>query len=151
MPETTDTTLTESLSEALETMAFMMVMEPEDELPTPDQSVHVKMSFTGPVSGELELLAAVEFTQEIAASLMGIEPDDPEAQSKGADAFKELLNTICGVLLPRLATSPADQFDVTVPAGEDYDLSQWHSFLEQPGVMLLEVDGNPLAARLTIT
>ena len=150
MPETIDVTLMESLSEAIETMAFMMVMEPEEELPTPKQSVHVKMSFAGPVSGELEMLAGEKFTQMLAANLIGIEPDDEEAQSKGVDAFKELLNTVCGVLLPQLATSPADEFDVTVPTGESYDLQQWQSFVAEPGVMLLDVDFNPVAARLKI-
>ena len=151
MPQTTDITVMESLSEALETMAFMMVMEPEEELPTPERSVHVWMSFFGPLSGGLELLGGEEFTRMVAANLMGIEPDDQEAQSKGVDAFKELLNTTCGVLLPRLAASPADEFDVTVPYSQSYDLAQWQSFVAQPDVMLVDVDRNPVAARLTLS
>ena len=120
MLETTENVLIESLSEALETMAFMMVMPADDELPAPDQGIHVIMNFTGPTSGTVELVAGADFAQMLAANVMGIDSEEDEARTKSADAFKELLNTTCGVLLPRLAGSPADIFDLTLPQATDF-------------------------------
>ena len=84
MPETTDITLMESLSEALETMAFMMVMEPDEELDNPEQSVHVTMRF----AGHFDMIPGVP--SEPVKSKVG-------AQSDGGDvvlkvAVKELLH-----------------------------------------------------------
>jgi len=142
----------ESLSEALETMAFMMAMPIEDDLPVPEQGTMVWMDFAGRVSGRVELLAGAEFIEMAAANIMGADPDDDLVQSKGVDAFKEILNTTCGVLLPKLADSPSDVFDVTVPESEDFSDSQrWTDYIDQNGVAVLDVDGFPLALRMTIS
>ena len=144
--------LVETFSQALETMAFMMAMPPEDELPVPDKSVLVHMDFTGPISGRAEILAGMELIEMVAANIMGLEPDDPDAQGKSLDAFKELLNTTCGVLLPKLASSPADIFDVTIPQANIFDnAEQWENYIKQPDVTILDVDFSPIAVRLVIS
>ncbi len=152
MLETSENLLQESLSEALETMAFMMAMPPEDELPVPEQGTMVWMDFSGRVSGRVELLAGTEFIEMAAANIMGADPDDELVQSKGVDAFKEILNTTCGVLLPKLADSPKDIFDVTVPESEDFsDPQQWTDYIGQEGVVVLDVDGFFLALRMAVS
>jgi len=150
MQEIAENILTEALSEALETIAFMMVMPPEDELPAPSQGVQVTINFTGPISGTIDLLASDEFTLTMAANVLGIDCDQ-EAQAKGTDAFKDLLNITCGVLLPMLASSETDVFNLTVPEARDFQEDEWEKFVNQPGVNLLDVDGELMATRLTIT
>ena len=151
MLEISDNILVESLSEALETMAFMMVMPPEEELPAPEQSIRVDMNFTGPVRGKVELMAGLDFTWNMAANVMGLDPDDEEAKSKGTDAFKELVNTVCGVLLPKLASSPKDIFDVSIPKAQNFETTDdWNNFIAQSDVRVLDVDCQPVAVRLTI-
>ncbi len=54
----------------LETMAFMMAMPPEDELPIPDKSILVHMDFTGTISGRAEILAGIELIEMIAANII---------------------------------------------------------------------------------
>jgi len=151
MLETTDNILIESLTEAFETMAFMTVMPPEDELPEPSDCVRVEMSFTGPSSGTVELMAGDDFISLLAANVMGMDTEETEAHLKGIDAFKELLNTTCGVLLPRLATAETDVFDVTVPSSESFpdDPQAWQSFVKDSAVTILDVDDNPVAVRMT--
>lgn len=152
MLETTEQVLMESLTEALETMAFMMVMPPEEEMPTPNESVKGQMDFIGPARGTIELLAPLEFTQAMAANVLGIDPDDSEAAGKSIDAFKELINTTCGVLTPKLSSSPTDVFDFSIPQAESYpSTEEWEKFVAQENVLILDVDGFPVAARLTIS
>ena len=150
--ETTEQVLIAALTEALETMAFMMVMPPEEELPSPDNSLKTTMEFIGPVRGKLELMASLDFTQAMAANVLGIDSQDREAARKGADAFKELINTTCGVLTPGLGSSRADVFDFSIPQAELYSTADdWKTFIAQTGVFVLDVDGYPVAARLTLT
>ncbi len=152
MLETTENLIVESLSETLETMAFMTAMPPEEEAPKPTQSVLVDIEFNGPTSGKVELLGGTDFLKTLTANVMGIDEDDEEAQSKSIDAFKELVNTTCGVLLPRLASSPADMFDVTVPQAHEFDNTQgWDNFVAQENVTILDVDDYPVAVRLSTT
>jgi len=152
MLETTENLIVESLSEALETMAFMTAMPPEEEAPKPTQSVLVNIEFNGPTSGKVELLGGTDFLKALTANVMGIDEDDKEAQSKSIDAFKELVNTTCGVLLPRMASSPAEVFDVTVPQAREFDNTQgWDTFVAQENVTILDVDDYPVAVRLSTT
>ena len=88
MLKITNDVLIEALNEALETTAFMMALPPEEELPTPSRGVLVCIDFNGPVSGTVELWAPSEFAQMMTANVMGLEPDDEEAQSKSMDAVK---------------------------------------------------------------
>ena len=138
--------LTESISEVLEKMAFMMLMPPEEPLPSPEQSIRVTMRFTGLVSGQIDLLAGNELIEMMAANFMGVEPDDPEANDKRVDAFKEILNTVCGVLLPRLASSPADVFDITIPEAQEINTpEEWDALIQENDAIVMDCDFNPLA------
>ena len=151
MLKTSDNTLMEALSEALETMTFMMAMPPEDELPVPEESVLVRMDFTGRISGRVELLAGPELIQMAAANVLGMDPDDQQVRDKAVDSFKEILNTTCGLLLPKLAQSPAEVFNVTAPSSENFSTPQmWTEYVDQPDVTLVDVDCQPLAFRLII-
>lgn len=142
----------ESLTEALETMAFMMVMpyEEYEDISQPVACTWASMHFSGPISGTIELLADQQFTETLALNLLGI--DDPtEARKKGLDAFKELLNTTCGVLLPRLATPESDIFDVTVPIGEHRNQEEtWVNYTTQPDVIVMFVEEFLLAIQIKI-
>ena len=152
MPKVLKNVLIESLSEALETTAFMMPLPPEEKLPDPAQGVLVRIDFSGPVSGTVELWAGNEFAQMMTANMMGIEPDDEESQSKSLDAVKELVNIIGGVLMTKIAESPADMFNLTVPrAEEQLDTESWKTYVAQDDVTVLDVDGFPVATRLLIT
>ena len=143
--------LAESFSQTIETMAFMMALPPDEDLPVPDESVHVQMSFKGPISGKIELAAGMDVLISAAANIMGLEPDDPLAREKAIDAFKEILNTTCGILLPRISSSPSDIFDVTIPEEEYFsNRDMWVNFVSQPNIILREIDYSLIAVRMMI-
>ncbi len=144
--------LADSFAKTIETMAFMMALPPEDILDSPDEAVLVHMDFTGPVSGHIELAAGIDVVISAAANIMGLEVDDPLAKEKGVDAFKEILNTTCGILLPRLASSPNDVFDVTIPQAEMLESKhRWNNYVDQPDVIMLDIEYHPVAARMVIS
>ena len=148
MIQTSDEVLLESLNEALETMAFLTALPAEEELPSPEQSVVVTMRFEGPNSGSFQLAGGRELTQYMAANALGLDPDDEEVQDKDIDAFKELLNTTCGLLLPQLADLDSDAFNITTPDAEILDSPQaWDEYIAQPGVSVWDVEGMPIAIR----
>ena len=81
--------LTEALSQALETMAFMDIMPIEEDLPVPDETVSAKISFTGPKSGTLEILAGLDFAKILAENIGALDEVDNE---NAFDAMRELSN-----------------------------------------------------------
>ena len=138
--------LNESISEVLEKVAFMMLLEPDEPLPTPKKSICVTIEFSGMVSGKISLLAGFELIEMMAANYIGVEPDDPEATNKCVDAFKEILNTVCGILLPKLASSPADVFDITIPHAQEINSTeQWDDLVQKNDATIMECEFNPLA------
>ncbi len=143
--------LVESVSEALEMMAFMTPFPPEDEITVPTESVLVYMTFKGVIQGRIELLASRKLIEMMAGNIMGIDIADPQAHEKGVDAFKEVCNTTCGVFLPRLALEGSDAFEISVPEAKVYKSSgQWDTFINQEDVCVLELDGELLAIRLIV-
>lgn len=149
MQKTCEALLIESLGEALETMAFMAVMPPEESADAlrPMQAVRARMTFSGPAKGEVEVMGGPVFVQMLAANVLGVDESDPEAVQKGVDALQELVNTTCGILLPQLATPENDQFDVSLPESQEVDEAAWEAFVHE-GATELDVEGELVAVRL---
>ena len=151
MPEISTNLLSDVATQVLETMAFMLPMPPEEEMPAPDDSLLVRMEFVGPLAGTVEVCAGRDFACALVANAMSMDPDEPEVQERASDGFKELLNVICGVLLEQLAESPADLYTLTVPHMQELsDAGAWQVFVDQPETTVLDVDGLPLAMKLTV-
>ena len=101
------------LEEILENLAFLF-FAPEDTRDTMDYNVAVaaKISFTGLFSGTLVLALSHQVLPEIARNMLGVDEDIPVPQQH--DAFKELLNVICGNVLPAIA-GKREVFAISVP------------------------------------
>lgn len=101
------------LEEILENLAFLF-FAPEDTRDTMDYNVAVaaKISFTGLFSGTLVLALSHQVLPEIARNMLGVDEDIPVPQQH--DAFKELLNVICGNMLPAIA-GKREVFAIGVP------------------------------------
>ena len=109
-------TLGRVVIEILEEAAFLFC-EPMDEMNRTELSSEVlmaKLGFTGPSSGDMIFSAPPETASEIAANLLGVDPDDPEVSGKGAEAVGEILNIIGGALLKEWFGSSAD-FEMGIP------------------------------------
>ena len=152
MLDTYTQTLIESVAETLETMAFIMAMPAEEDLEAPCATVQVSMSFEGPVNGTIAIMGGNELVELIAANFLGLEPEDKDVHEKKIDAFKELLNTICGILLPKFATVDSDVFNITIPESIEYDeIADWDNFVAQEHIAILDCDYYPLAISITTT
>ncbi|RPI62341.1 MAG: chemotaxis protein CheX [Planctomycetaceae bacterium] len=101
-------------SETFETLAFMCPMGP-DETSDKSGAVSAWITFAGPFGGAIKLLVAPEMLTELATNMLGLDDESgPPTREQQLDALKELLNVICGNLLPRVAGSEA-VFNVAAP------------------------------------
>ncbi|MHC4425104.1 MAG: chemotaxis protein CheX [Planctomycetota bacterium] len=142
----TDNMLTDALTQALETMAFLTIMPLEDDMVAPEDTVLAEMSFKGPKTGTIQILAGLDFAKILAANIGALDEVDDET---AFDAVKELSNVTCGLLLPALGSSPADVFNVTVPTVEYGDNSPgWDEFTADRNSSVLNVEGYMVATRL---
>jgi CheY-specific phosphatase CheX len=142
----TDTILTDSLAKALETMAFLTIMPLEEDMSAPEKTVLAEISFAGPNNGTIQILAGLDLCRILAENIGALTEVNDETCY---DALKELSNVTCGLLLPMLASSQADVFDVTVPAVKTGDDSPgWDEFVEQPNNCILNIEGFLVATKL---
>lgn len=140
--------VTEAMSQALEKMAFLDA-EPTDEKPqTPSITITAEINFSGPIKGTIRTAVGIEFARTLAENISGMEELTEE---QCIDAVQELVNVTCGLVLPMIATSEADVFDLTVPhLTRSEEREHWNDFIEEKDVTVLDVEGQPVATRLII-
>ncbi|MBD3344727.1 MAG: hypothetical protein GF401_06660 [Chitinivibrionales bacterium] len=99
------------------------------------------LSFTGERSGSLCMWADDSFARYAAANMLGIDENDDDAEDKGKDAMKEILNMVVGNFITALyGEDPI--FDLGIPErlpdeslGED---------LNSKDTVWLQAEGNPV-------
>ena len=106
-------------TDTLATMAFLFPAEDQPEGQGAGGSDSAErtvctVSFAGPRRGLLAISVDSSMLEEIASNLLGLD-SQPPSEGQKIDATKELLNVICGNLLPAVF-SPQDVFDVGAPA-----------------------------------
>lgn len=144
----TESIVIQTLSEALETMAFMVPMPLEEELEVPSRSLLGEISFRGPKTGMLQILAGVDFAATLAENIAALEDTDDSAC---IDAVQELCNVTCGLLLPELASEEDDQFDMSIPQTHwQEDPIHWTDFVAEDNSSVLNIEGFLVAAKLII-
>ena len=92
------------------------------------------------------LLADKELLGVMAANALGVDMDDPEADAKRVDGFKELLNMACGLFLPRVTDMTTHLCELTIPEARELSSpEQWHEAVTEFDLTVWDVDGHPLA------
>ena len=99
-----DETVYRVATDTLESLALMFLV-PEEEAanPLPPCSRRVAVKFTGPFEGMLILAASESVLPALAANMLGLENDSLPTTDQQEDALKELVNVVCGNLLPAIA------------------------------------------------
>ncbi|MBA7705762.1 hypothetical protein ES703_114601 [subsurface metagenome] len=95
--------LTEALTQALETMAFLTVMPIEDDMAIPEKSILAEISFAGPKRGMIQILAGVGFARVLAENIASL-------KMLAADCFclwSSLRHRTCSMLPSRQSKPPA--------------------------------------------
>jgi len=137
----------ESVSQALEKIAFFEVTPPDEECGEPDDVIVAEIDFVGHVSGRIQIASEREFVRSFAENMCGMEDLTDEQYD---DALKELANITCGLVLPMLAESQKEEFNMAVPYLTTLSPPKWQDFIAEDDTVLLEVEGHPLCVKLEI-
>jgi hypothetical protein len=143
--------LVASLAQALETMAFVSALPPDQAsggAMRPTRAVLVSISYSGPSRGRLELVACESLGRTLAGNILGVEADDPDAVARVSDALGELLNVTCGLLLAARTSERRGRYQMAVPQVRPFVAEQeWDVFTRSPGCQVLDAEGTLLAIR----
>ncbi len=104
--------------------AFALEDMPDDELVIgQSEAIAVEMAFRGEFDGKLSMMLPERLGGMLAANMLGIDEDNPDAQQAKIDASKEILNMIGGHILPLIAgTAPEFKFEAPVAVtAPDFD------------------------------
>jgi len=80
-----------------------------------------QLRWEGPSCGTMRVWADPSLLPVLAANMLGIDEDDPDALAKGADALREILNMVVGNSLTE-AWGPGPVFHLGIPQDADPDL-----------------------------
>lgn len=114
MQDQTTETLTTIFSEVLADLAFMFTdQEPRDMTPG-GEWLETTIGYAGCNTGVLRLRCTRVFAIQLAANLLGLDPDDVETEHSAKDAVKEFVNVVCGQFITA-AYGTEEVFDLTIP------------------------------------
>ena len=84
--------------EALERTAFVLAeaIDAGQATSLPAPTNFARISYIGPSCGYVYLAASEGFIRELAASILGVEPEDIDPSNEGEDAITELANIVGG-------------------------------------------------------
>ncbi|NLF29817.1 MAG: chemotaxis protein CheX [Planctomycetes bacterium] len=100
--------------DTFEALAFMLPMTCDGDAAIDAPAVTASVRFAGPFAGTLLLTVEQAMLAELAGNMLGAMDPQDLTDEQQADGLKELLNVICGNLLPELAGQEA-VFDVLAP------------------------------------
>jgi len=150
-PQHSTQLLFESTVTALETMAFFCCEPAPKDALWPEDALAITMGFSGHISGTVEFVAGRSFGRRLAANALGLDENDPDAVDRGDDSLRELLNVVVGMMMPRIARNPGDQFDLSLPQTRSFDPAEWDNIVASNGVCLIDAEGETLALRILET
>lgn len=134
-----DNELYELVSGILEEAAFIFT-DPAQEIESrSEDAISVLLPFTGDSAGSLVLTTGANICTEIAANLLGIEPDDPLALTKATEAQGEILNIIAGKLLVELLGNHTN-YTIGIPEAISPTISEYQQMQERAVQSLYLID-----------
>ena len=101
--------------ETMEKLAFLFSFPDKERMDAfPGPAIAARVGFNGLFSGSLALRMSSSVLAELALNMLGLDDEEETNQELHLDAFKEMLNVICGNLLPALVGQEAE-FSIEVP------------------------------------
>ncbi|MBN1268238.1 MAG: response regulator [Kiritimatiellae bacterium] len=143
--------LAQVFSQVLEQYAFMFsetVSRDQVAEAGPDY-LEAAIDFTGQISGRLLLVMPATLGPQIAANVLGTEPEDKLALAESEDALRELINVTCGQLLTTMA-GEKPIFDMSVPVVSRLKKDAWQDLLQVEDTVVFMVEENPVLLRLCL-
>lgn len=87
------------VSDVLADLAFMVCDDEPADLPVGSVWLQSEVQYTGPENGGLVCWCTRDFAIQLCANLLGIDPDQGNAQIGAEDAVREFMNVLCGQLV----------------------------------------------------
>lgn len=137
--------LVEVTADTLERLAYIFTF-PAEEAPVIDdrnQEV-VRVDFSGPFGGGIELSLPSSALGELAVNMLGAEDGEELSLEQQRDALKELINVVCGNLLPVLA-GHAEEFNLRPPYMVGSESPAWN---DPAGVGYLMLENGACRVRM---
>lgn len=130
------------VTNVLEDLAFM-VNDEGPPRPTADTLwLECEISYEGPVRGTLRCWCTRAFAVQLAANLLGADPDDGAVHEQIGDALREFMNVVCGQFVTAYhGTGPV--FNLTIPTAEDCTLPPIIDTRQDEMACVLSVSGEP--------
>ncbi len=146
-----DTILSEVFCDVLINYGFMFGdPAPKDELLTSDTDyLRTTVSFAGHRTGVIGISTPADLGAQLAANVLGLEPDDDDSIESALDAVKELVNIVCGQFLTS-AFGDEPIFDLLPPVSLEIDKAEWDKLLESEETMGFMVEDEPAILYVSI-
>jgi hypothetical protein len=129
--------LVTAVSQTLEETAFLFVEESDGTASQwEDETImDAKIRFFGPNTGFIDIAVDEQFAVELAANLLGTDPTSDQACRSARDAFGELVNILCGVLLEKWFPDDA-AYGMDVPKVRSLPVEEYESETSRAGIKL---------------
>ncbi len=145
MTEQIKETLCRVTGDVMEKLAFIFSF-PEEEREETDygSSVAASVSFAGPFTGTLIMAVSNATLPELTGNMLGLDDGEETTGEQQHDALKELINVVCGNLLPAISGKQSI-FNVNAPQIVSEDIASYLQSLSE------ENEGaEPFDARLSL-
>jgi len=102
-------------SETLEKLAFLFAFADDERSDDgPEPALTGRVEFNGSLRGALVVRVSTSVIPELANNMLGLEDDAEISAEEQQDAFKEMLNVVCGNALPAIAGEQVE-FNIGAP------------------------------------
>jgi hypothetical protein len=107
--------LTDVVVDTLEKLAFMFAVPLEGPAPASKRELATgRVRFSGPLCGGMQLSLSRSLLAELAGNMLGVDDASALSADEQHDALCELINVICGNLLPLIGGNYAE-FHIQTP------------------------------------
>ena len=131
------------LTDVLGNLAFMVSDDEPVEQPGEAVWLECKISYHGPVNGGVVCWCTRDFAIQLAANLLGIEPDEGDARAAAEDALCEFINVFVGQLVTTWHGT-TDVYSLSIPTVcEHTDAPKPPSPNDAELVIRLSISGEP--------
>jgi hypothetical protein len=128
-------------SDVLANVAFLFGEEDQPGPAAEGAWLETSISYRGPCQGRLRFRCPRAFAKLLATNLLGIDPEDNDAESKSEDAVKELMNILCGQMITAMHGT-GEVFDLSIPVTRELDSEPDLAGGDDPGTSTLSVEGH---------
>jgi hypothetical protein len=141
-PTSVTTDLKTVVTDVLGDLAFMVTDDEAPDLRAGAVWMQARITYFGPASGTLSCWCTRDLATQLAANLLGIEPEEGQALTAADDALREFMNVLCGQLVTSWHGTEA-VFNLSIPDVSECDETPQMDPAAEASCQI-SIDGEPL-------